>query len=389
MLQNKRITVVDALRGATILSIMLLHNIEQFGANNPNPVKPEWISGIDIYISNTIHTLFGGKSYAIFALLFGLTFFIQTKNQEKDGKDFKIRFIWRLTILFGFGIINTLFYSGEILILYALLGLFLIPFNKMGNRTILIIAIILLLQPLMCVNAIIALNNPDLQPKVPLYWPYFLKSQMAWSGNSLLYIMKSNIKIGRIASLLFYWEEGRIEQTLGLFLMGFLAGRKKIFMETPENIKFWKKILLISVLIYVPFIFFKHRPEIFSSSLNISTSLGRLFELWSNLAFTFILISVFILLFYNVKFQPALDKLSPIGKMSLSNYILQSILGSFVYYGFGLGLYKYTGATYSLFIGIILAIAQGLFSSYWFKNHKRGPLESLWHKLTWLGTDKK
>ena len=101
------------------------------------------------------------------------------------------------------------------------------------------------------------------------------------------------------------------------------------------------------------------------------------------------MVAGFILMFYTVKGQPILNTFSPIGKMSLTNYIIQSIVGATIYYGFGLGMYKYTGATYCLLIGIILAIAQGYFSVYWIKNHKRGPLESLWHRMTWVGTDKK
>jgi uncharacterized protein len=71
--------------------------------------------------------------------------------------------------------------------------------------------------------------------------------------------------------------------------------------------------------------------------------------------------------------------------MSLSNYVMQSIIGSFIYYGYGLGLYKHTGATYSLLIGLLLAVMQGYFSAWWMRHHRKGPLETLWHKATWVG----
>ncbi len=70
--------------------------------------------------------------------------------------------------------------------------------------------------------------------------------------------------------------------------------------------------------------------------------------------------------------------------MSLTNYVLQSILGACIYYGFGLKLYLHTGATFSLLIGIVLAILQWYFCKSWLKNHKRGVLEQIWHKLTWI-----
>ncbi|MGL1958549.1 MAG: DUF418 domain-containing protein [Colwellia sp.] len=389
IIKNKaRITVVDALRGFALVSIMLLHNIEMFEVYAAHPSLPEWLISIDSIIWDTFFFLFGGKSYAIFALLFGLTFYIQTHNQEEKGQDFRLRFIWRMLLLIGFGIFNTLFYRGEILVLYAVLALFLIPFNKLNNKALLISALILLLQPILLCKLIVAIGNPTLEPAVASFMPFYINSGEFLTGDSMFQLMKSNITDGRIASLLWFWEYGRIEQTFGLFLLGFLAGRKRIFYNTPENIKFWIKTLVVSTILFIPLYILKSNPEVFSDSKNITKSIGAIITLWSNLAFMLVLASGFILLFYNDKTQPLLSKLSPIGKMSLSNYILQSIVGASIYYGFGLGIYQYVGATYCLLIGIVLVIAMGLFSSYWMKKHKRGILENIWHKLTWIGTSK-
>jgi uncharacterized protein len=70
--------------------------------------------------------------------------------------------------------------------------------------------------------------------------------------------------------------------------------------------------------------------------------------------------------------------------MSLTNYIAQSILGSFIYYGYGLGLYKYTGASFSILIGSTVIVIQIIFSHWWLKHYGQGPLERLWHKMTWI-----
>jgi uncharacterized protein len=102
------------------------------------------------------------------------------------------------------------------------------------------------------------------------------------------------------------------------------------------------------------------------------------------MAFMMVLVSGFVLLFQIQFFHRILKEFSPIGRMSLSNYIIQSIIGSFIYYGFGLGLYKYTGATYCILIGIVLAVLQGFFSAWWMKGHRQGPLETIWHYLTWI-----
>lgn len=107
--------------------------------------------------------LFSGKSYAIFALLFGLTFFIQSDNQAKKGKDFRLRFAWRLVLLLGFGLINSAFYEGDILTIYAILGFSLIPAAKLNTKTVSWIALILMLQPWEWCNFVYGLQHPDLK----------------------------------------------------------------------------------------------------------------------------------------------------------------------------------------------------------------------------------
>src|SRR5476649_1656578 len=106
---NSRLDVIDALRGFAIVSIMLLHNIEHFDFYFFPAGLPAWLKIVDSQIWDTLFFLFGGKSYAIFALLFGLTFFLQFDGREKRGEDFRPRFAWRLVLLLLFGMINSLF----------------------------------------------------------------------------------------------------------------------------------------------------------------------------------------------------------------------------------------------------------------------------------------
>ena len=98
-----------------------------------------------------------------------------------------------------------------------------------------------------------------------------------------------------------------------------------------------------------------------------------------------IIVSGLTIMFHKKYLKEKLTYFSSFGRMSLSNYIIQSIIGSSIYYGWGLGIYKYTGATYGILIGLILTILMGKFCKYWAQNHKQGPLETLWHRATWLG----
>ena len=164
---SQRLHVVDALRGFAIVSIMLLHNIEHFDFYYFPQNLPEWMKLLDGKIWEIMFFLFGGKSYAIFSLLFGLTFFIQDNNQQKKGRDFRGRFAWRLLLLLGFGLINSAFYEGDILTFYALVGFALIPVARLNTKTVLIIASILMLQPYEWYNFFYGLQHPEIAVSNP------------------------------------------------------------------------------------------------------------------------------------------------------------------------------------------------------------------------------
>jgi uncharacterized protein len=381
-----RLHVVDALRGFAIVSIMLLHNIEHFDFYFTPEGLPAWMQTLDKGIWDTLFFLFGGKSYAIFALLFGLTFFIQSDNQAKKGKDFRGRFAWRLLLLLGFGILNSAFYQGDILTIYALVGFFLIPVAKLSNKAVFGIALFLMFQPFEWINVIAGIMHPETRMTDPVSWSYFGKMGEYVTGNSLIKTLAGNLTNGKTAVLLWTWENGRVFQTLSLFMLGMLAGRKALFKPTSENRTFWVKTLTISVIAFVPLFFIKNNLSAWIGNEAISRPLLTIETTWSNLSFMLVLVSGFVLLFRSGYFQKFLGLFAPIGRMSLSNYVIQSIIGSTIYYGFGFGLYKYTGATYSLLIGIVLAVLQGIFSKWWMSSHKQGPLETIWHKLTWIGT---
>jgi uncharacterized protein len=116
----------------------------------------------------------------------------------------------------------------------------------------------------------------------------------------------------------------------------------------------------------------------------LKAQIDNLLSLWANLGLTFSMVAAFILLFRLRAGARVLGVLAPLGRMSLSNYLFQSLLGTTLYYGYGFGLYRYTGATHCLLIGIALATLQVALSAWWLRHHKQGPLETLWHRATWI-----
>ena len=387
-LKAPRVEVVDALRGFAIMSIMLLHNIEHFDYYYFPEALPEWMKILDKIIWETLFFLFGGKSYAIFALLFGFSFYIQNDNQEKKGNDFRLRFLWRLLLLLGFGILNTVFYEGDILVLYAILGVVLVLVCKWNDKAVFITALILMLQPLEWTKYFYMLMHPEFVPMPNLSEHYFGMMGDYLKSNSFMDYAIGNLTIGRWASVFWSWENGRFFQAPALFMLGMLLGRKQLFIASVESNLFWKKALQCAIVLFIPLFAFKtFLPEIIERKA-LATSLSVIINSWSNLAFMIVLVSTFILLYQKDSVQNLFSKLIPFGKMSLTNYILQSIVGCFIYYRYGLGLVEYTGATYSLLIGIVLFVLQLHFCKWWLSKHRQGPLEYIWHKATWISFGK-
>jgi uncharacterized protein len=380
-----RLDVIDALRGFAIVSIMLLHNIEHFDFYFSPTGLPAWLQAVDKVIWDSMFFLFGGKSYAIFALLFGLTFFIQHRNREAKGEDFRPRFAWRLALLLGFGLVNSMFYHGDILSIYAVLGLALIPVARLRSGVVMLIAIVLLLQPYAWLEFIQALPNPNEKLADPASWAYFGRANAYMANGSALDVWWGNLSNGKIGVIRWSWENGRIFQIPALFMLGMLAGRKGMFQMSEENKRRWIRVLMIAVLAFIPFYLLKTYPESWGVGEALRRPLLVIITSWSNVAFMAVLVSGFALLFYSWRW---LEVFSPLGRMSLTSYVLQSIIGTTIYYGFGLGMYQYTGASFALLIGVALALLQRWFSVWWLRDHKQGPLEILWHKATWAGSSR-
>ena len=387
-LKNPRIEVVDALRGFAIMSIMLLHNVEHFEYYHLPESFPDWLVALDKIVWDSLFFLFGGKSYAIFALLFGFSFYIQNDNQVKKGNDFRGRFFWRMMLLLVFGMINTAFYQGDILTLYAFLGLILIPVVNWSNKAVFITAVILMLQPLEWARCIYYVLNPNYVAPPNLSNAYYESIGNFMKNGSFMDYVIGNLTLGKIASLLWSWENGRFFQAPALFMLGMLLGRKQMFTTTVENIQFWKKVLRYAIVLFVPLYLLKTNITTLVTRVTMSNKLSVIFSSWSNFAFMCVIVSVFVLLYQKESVVGTLAKLVPFGKMSLTNYIMQSMIGSFIYYRYGLGLFEYTGATYCLLIGIVLFFIQLSFCTWWLKTHKQGPLEYIWHKATWISFGK-
>lgn len=382
--KSPRIEVVDALRGFAVMAILLVHSLEHFIF----PVYPEhqvaWLNILNEGVFNVTFSLFAGKAYAMFALLFGFTFYVQSYNQQLKGKDFGYRFLWRLVLLAGWATLNAAFFpAGDVLLLFTIVGVVLFLVRKWSDKAILIAAVLLLLQPVESYHYIANLINPShAMPDLGVGAMYQEVAEYTKAGNFGEFIWR-NITLGQKASFLWAVGAGRLWQTAGLFLLGLYIGRKQLFVTTEAHIRLWIKILIISAICFAPLYQLKDLVMQSDNSM-ITQTVGTAFDMWQKLAFTLVLVASFVLLYQKESFKKRVANLRFYGKMSLTNYVSQSIIGAIIYFPFGLYLAPYCGYTLSLLIGVALFLLQVWFCRWWLSHHKQGPLESIWHKWTWM-----
>lgn len=385
--KNPRIEVVDALRGFAVMAIVLVHNLEHFIFPVYPANSPGWLNILDQGVFDVVFTLFAGKAYAIFALLFGFTFYIQSSNRRKQGRDFGWRFLWRLVLLIGFAALNAAFFpAGDVLLLFVVVGPVLFFSRNWSDKAILIAAVVFLLQPVEWYHYIASLLDPAHRlPDLKVGEMYAEVAEYTKAGNFGDFIL-GNITLGQKASLLWAVNAGRFVQTAGLFLLGFYIGRKQLFAATEKNLRFWVKTLIISAVAFAPL--YTLKELVMDNDAIVQQTVGAAFDMWQKLAFTLVLIASFILLYQRRKFSAAVVGLRFYGRMSLTNYISQSIIGAIVYFPLGLYLAPRCGYTISLLIGFFVFLLQVKFCKWWLARHRQGPLEYIWHKWTWIGTDK-
>ena len=379
---NTRIDVADILRGIAIAGIILIHFLEHMNFWNFSTLT---IGKVDQAIWDATFFLLAGKMYAIFAMLFGLSFFIQHDNQAQKGVDFRPRFAWRMVLLMMFGLFDLLFYNGDILFIYGLCGLLVRPLIRVSNKVILTVALFLMLQPVELIYTIMAAIDPTTAALDLGSESHYLAIFGPCGSGTWLDVAKGGITHGLPANILWAIENGRMTQTVCFFLVGIYLGRKRLFYNEGNNLAIWKKILLYATIgfaVLTPLYYIL--PE-HANGPCMEKSLTAMFNMWKNVCMMLMIISGVTLAYYNTCAKRWLIKLAPYGKMSLTNYLGQAIIGGLLFYNWGFGLWDDCAHTVSFLMGIGVIVLQFLFCTWWMKHHKRGPFEQLWYWATWLG----
>jgi uncharacterized protein len=385
---SSRIRVIDALRGFTLLGIIVTHMVEQYYAG-PLPEKysaQNSDSIIDMVATGFSWLLINGKFYAIFSFLFGLSFYIQLSKAKADLA-FIAKFSWRLVTLFAIGLLHHLHYRGDILTIYAMLGFVLLISYRLPDNYLLIISLFLIFDiPGVLVRiAAVAANDPSVNAFLQQDQTKLIAYYEAFKSGSYLDLMKANLESFKFKMDFQVWS-GRIYMTPGLFLLGLYAGRKRFFenVQVPLIKKYLRNSawgLLATVLLMVAFFVVAHN---ITGGLSNDTNalVGITFFNFFNTFLAVIYVSWFILLFQNPKWQGRLMQFYAAGRMGLTTYLMQALFGILLFSTLGLGLVGQWGAATCFGIAIIVYTFQMWFAKIWMSHFYYGPIEWLWRSLT-------
>lgn len=379
---GSRLELVDALRGSALVGILLLHSIEHWDFTRYPANPPEWLKPFNTIAHDSGFFLFGGKSYAVFALMFGVSFFFMFESWSRRGVNFHGRFLWRLAVLAVFGYVDGIVFCGDFLLVIAILGVPMVFLHRLGNRVLVWISILLVLQlPTLWQVGRVAFD-PGYQFPRPYHWGVYGQLGRVYSADSFWNFIRINMGQGQLSRLTWTYETGRYTQMLGLFVAGLVMARSGVLFDAARCRRLAVRALIFGAIGFAIVYPAKlHVAEWRRAGMN-HYPLNSLVASYCNLSQLAVWVGGFILIYQWARGRTVLRVLAPFGRMSLSNYVVQGLIGVPLFYGFGLALFRWFGPFYSVLIGFAMLAGQIAFSHFWMKRFSYGPLEWLWRALT-------
>jgi len=396
VLPQERNEILDILRGFALLGVMIdnLFGFSGWGfiTQPMREALPTWPADGPLALLEQVFV--NGKFYSLFSLLFGIGFsIILIRNEQRGVNPLKI-FYRRLFILLLIGAAHLfLLWEGDILFLYAMIGFVLPLFRKCSNKSLLILAAVLILSPLLfdalsilfhykngsfLQNIAMSIDKQTGLPTDDSFGQYLYKDGAGWQE------WRNWQASGWAYRYAYILDSNRIPKVLGMFLLGFWAGRKMIYIQLEQYVSLFKKLRFWGLLIGIPaagaafyFEFFQKKipdPIGIFHSFFYAISVVPL-----SLAYT----SMICLHWIKKKDKSPVKYLAPMGRMALTNYLVQTLFGIGIYYGIGLGFGGSVGPAVFISVGLLVYLLQIIYSNIWFRYFQYGPLEWVWRQLTY------
>lgn len=369
--RNKRIQVLDQLRGFALLLIFLVNlpELSRIYLGSDNSLQNNTFSSN--YLHNIIQLLFGDSARPLFAFMFGISMILIYDRIKKRGKNpFFVLFRRMITLLLIGGIHFFYIWHGDILLMYGLDGLILLFFVSLSAWPLLLFSLlsIFLFNEVNTLSININNNIAHLGSGLVILITHTF-GQFFWFGSMQSY--DSNTIIAGISYQLYF-----AIPHLFFFLTGMLAYRLDIFTKIPKHkiLGWFTAILLLSVGLYSKHMLLE--PEVFSwmliwkNIINFSVAIG--------MAFAIILIGS------SKKLSILIRPFTAVGRMAFTNYLLQSLVFVSVFIESGEGIFKGHGLINSIQFSILLPFALLFFglqmwgSTIWLRHFYYGPFEWLW-----------
>jgi len=388
---RERIEILDVLRGVAVGGI-LIGNMQWFSGYGMMPPMLAANAPFADYLTHfLVHFFVEGKFYSIFSFLFGFGFALQIARAEERGDTkatiFKRRLFWLLVI----GLLHAyLLWAGDILSIYALMGFVLLLFRKKPTRSLLKWAGILIIVPIVTYLVLfilfISFAPPDTAQSVQNMqidqWEREIRNIPQSGYFEILTGFNRQYIVGRYLGLIF---QMRLPKILAMFLIGFYAYRKGIFQDLDANRELIKRVLLWGLMIglicnTVMALAARSEADMPPSAMGMVGVVAYAFGVPAMALFFTALIAT---MWRKDAWQKILRILAPVGRMALTNYLMQTVICVLIFYGYGLGQYGKVRALSATLLAFAIFLFQILFSTLWLKYFIYGPMEWVWRQLAY------
>ena len=376
----QREIIPDVLRGFALLGILVV-NIQFMALSSAEGARGEWTVGLaNASATFIIAAIFAGKFYLIFSFLFGYS----SNYIIRENKANRKRWIKRSILLIFIGVLHfTFLWHGDILFVYGLFGLLLTPFFFRTDRTLKIWSRVIFSISflLVCLIGALVYIGERYFPEESFQTPLETKLDQVLIDGSFLQAVPARLELWVYGVSSGVFLQGGL--AFAAFLMGVRMARSKFLstsFDKEVNTKLMKKGLFfglpIQILAATVLVQNENKPEPSEAIYLIS-----LFT--SFMAAPLLSIFYIALIRKLVSDKPnLLSWIGPAGKMSLTVYILQSVITSLIFGPWGFGLFQQLQTWMVLLLAVGIWLILVYFATTWLKRYKQGPLEWLVNRIT-------
>jgi uncharacterized protein len=367
---NQRLIIVDILRGWALFGVVLMNYYDFFTlGRNWETFKPDTVTSALMYI---VSIVFAAKSWTMLSVLFGYGFAVLMNNVKEKGHNpygfFAGRMFWLLVLAF----INSALFFGDILKDYAVLGFVMLLFYRSSAKTTFIISIVLLLALPAIAGYIGGLKDTG--------WSQMEKQFPLYHSNNLLDVLLFGLKGTYFAQIISKPYLYTVHVAMFIcFLWGFSLYKINFFNDFTGKTKQVKKAfwICLSIAIFLTLFF------MIDDKLRLGFLKYYRLRYWLILATMLTIGSGLCWLFLSDKLKSLFASLAIFGKMTLTNYMTQNLIGLLVFSGFGLGYWNTKPIWFYLLLAIFIYITQVYFSKWWLSKYNYGPIEWIWRQLSY------